>query len=85
MKINKKDVNILDIINEFNPEKYRIEGENKLNFMKNMLLDYSTFLLKKLDVLNKKEHICNGGTCAAGCCEDIGKITKCDTGCTYPG
>lgn len=44
-----------------------------------------------LDVSHiKDEHlvqpfICNGGTCAAGMCPDIGKITKCDTGCTYPG
>lgn len=30
-------------------------------------------------------YICKGGTCSAGICKNIGYITTCDSGCTYPG
>lgn len=33
----------------------------------------------------KTPHICDGGTCGHGICPNIGKLTKCDTGCTYSG
>lgn len=87
------DFNLLEFIKEFiKNDKLGKDGKrgmkygfNKLSSKEDMLLQFSNNLLKKVDIIPKDCHVCNGGTCTHGICSALGKIVKCDTGCTYLG